>query len=153
MSELYEDSDSTSKLEEAIKKIVFTEELPIEKKTNHECCSICLESVDNKPQLIMTTECGHIFHYRECWKKFFEGRDDSKINSICRPCPMCRRLVMYDTGAFFQTLEYIKALEEAIIDGVDDDFHPLFYNTETSEEDIDRILEITPSFFLTPINN
>lgn len=152
MSELYEERENeTNKLEEAVKKIVFTEEFQNKKTEKIEegnCCSICLEETNKRPQLIMTTECGHTFHYRECWKKYYETSNDSKINTICRPCPMCRRLIMYETGSFFNTLEYIKALEEAIVDAVDIDFQPLFYETDDTathaEDDLNRIVELRP---------
>jgi len=107
-------------------------------------CSICLDEIDKIPSLIMTTECGHKFHYRECWKKYFDNDGESKLNSLCRPCPNCRTLVMYEDGGFFNTLDYLKALEELVIDNVDFDFKPLFYNTERSEVDMDRVIELRP---------
>ena len=100
MSELYEEGDiEPNRLEEAVKKIIFTEEIQkknTEKIEEGNCCSICLEQTNKRPQLIMMTECGHTYHYRECWKKYFEAGQD-KINTICRPCPMCRRLLMFFT--------------------------------------------------------
>ena len=48
------------------------------------------------------------------------------------------------------TIEYIKALEEAIVDAVDIDFQPLFYDTENTEDDINRVIELRPIVMYEP---
>jgi len=144
MSELPQDEEfKVCELEEAVKKIVFHN---IEKEDNENVCSICMDSLDNKPSLIMTTECGHKFHYRDCWKKYYE---QSKNNCICKPCPMCRKLVMFENGNFFDTMEYIKNLEELIIESIDEDFNPLFYEVENPDtSNIEDISIFLPNIIL-----
>ena len=91
-------------------------------------CQICHTNF-NKPSIVITTECGHTFCYKDCYSKYFDiSPYGGKVNHLARPCPMCRTLLS-NIGQKITKEKYIHLLQEYITE-IDDDF--LIINLETT---------------------